>query len=99
MQQRLDNRKAIKAISLLSESLDAVSESVNSLVRFPKSFGGLFRVDTLPARTGQIRLALNPSKRCLDLLVTLRTLERHLRAIQRTSHDGIPPNGNSISKH
>ena len=82
---RIENRKGIKAVSLLAESLDAVSESVNSLVRFPNSFGGLFRVDTLPARTGQIRLALNPSERCLNLLATLRTLERNLLAIQRAS--------------
>ena len=94
----LDTRKANRMLSALSKSLPNV---INALVKLPEAIGGLLRIDTFSTRAGEIRLAFEPTQRCLNFLATLRTLEGNLSSIKMTSHGETPSMGisqNSTAK-
>ena len=94
----LDSRKVDRIVLALTKALPNI---LNSLVKFPNALGGLLRVNALSAGAGKIRLALEPTKACLNILATLRTLERNLSSIKMTRHGESPSVGigqNSTAK-
>ena len=82
-------------LSAFVETFNRLLELCQFFVNTPESLGGFICINQQPAGTGKLRLSLDPTNRCIDLLSALRAVERNLSAIQVAYHS-TPP---KVSRH